>query len=480
MNRYPSLAILRILSSVLVVISACFFLAGCVYTAGDRMPPAVEAPSFSTAGAGGKIEDRWWQGFADPLLNSLIDQALAGSFSLQEVAARVRQAEFIAKQSGVLDRPMLDADLAASASRSPDGAHAQRYSGRVSLAWEADLWQRLSAGAKAAALETTAVGEELAEAALALTARLTETYFELVEARRQQHLLAGQIELAEKRLSLNRLRFANGLSSLVDVSQARQQLAALHSRQPVLDASIRLLSHRLAVLAGKNPSAHIPAAADHLPDLPLLPDLGVPADLLTRRPDLKRLQARLMAADQRLAEAVAERLPQLKLTGRAGLDGAILLRSEDLFVSILAEVTASLFDHDRRKNEVERRKAVLDQVLAQYSQAYLVAIGEVEDALWQERQELRLAGLLRQQLALAGETLAQTRARYSQGLSDYLPVLVAEQAEQELSHDLLLSRLQAVLHRVQLIRALGGGLGFLQHTNINTDGDAVVFIPSSR
>lgn len=194
-----------------------------------------------------------------------------------------------------------------------------------------------------------------------------------------------------------------------------------------------------------------------LPELPPLPEAGLPADMLASRPDVRAAQARLAAADYRVAAAVADRLPSLSLTGSAGYSA---VRSQDLWNSqawsMAASALAPVFDAGRRAAEVSRTKAKVDEALALYTQTILTAFREVEDALVQERKQREYVESVREQLDLATSTLREARERYSNGLSDYLPVLAAVQSHHQIERELVSARRQLISFRIQLYRSLGG------------------------
>jgi outer membrane protein TolC len=194
--------------------------------------------------------------------------------------------------------------------------------------------------------------------------------------------------------------------------------------------------------------------ADDFPGLPQLPLTGIPIDLLQNRPDLRRIYDQLIAIDYRVAEAMADRLPKIQLNSAGGVKDR--LAAEGMFFSMLLEATAPLIDWERRSAEVEKQEARFREELASYSQAYLTAMEEVENALWQEQYQVELLKALDHQIELARSTLKETGNRYRQGLSDYLPVLAAIQSLQELERDILSRRRQLVSIRILLYRALGG------------------------
>jgi NodT family efflux transporter outer membrane factor (OMF) lipoprotein len=325
----------------------------------------------------------------------------------------------------------------------------------LELSWEADLWDRLSSRNKAAFLEAQASQDDLEAIALILSAQVAEIYFQIIEQQLQLALLNRQIEIGEKFYALTKLRFANGAASIVDVYQQGQQLAATRTQLPIVRAKLYTLTNRLYVILGSAPQHKSLQITGSLPELPPLPELGIPADLLTNRPDLRSLHKNLIAADYLVAEAEANRLPQIRLGGSGGFQGSEFT-SDGLFVSLFGGLVTPLIDWGERKAEVEKRQAVVNEELARYTQVFLVAIEEVENALWLEQQQNELIDAVNEQLKIAKANLSETRKRYMQGLSDYLPVLAALQSAQNLEREILLRQRQLILIRILLYRSLGG------------------------
>jgi outer membrane protein TolC len=196
-----------------------------------------------------------------------------------------------------------------------------------------------------------------------------------------------------------------------------------------------------------------------LVNLPPLPSAGIPSDLLQVRPDIRSAQRRVASADHRIAEAVADRYPVLRLSGEVSL-----LTQKSDFISqaltplwnLVAGLTAPIFDGNRRAAEVDRRDAVLAERVSVYGQTVLTALMEVENALVQERQQSLYIEQLTLQLEAAHAAVEQSRERYEGGLTDFLPVLTATSAAQVNEQTLLDAKRQLLSFRIQLCRALGG------------------------
>ncbi|MGB5687424.1 MAG: efflux transporter outer membrane subunit [Candidatus Electrothrix sp.] len=452
-------------SAIGYVVLLCFVvcLAGCQYMVQEvrenPQPEPVPPKKYSVGPAvqnekQSKIHPlQWWLSLNDTVLARYIEESLSGNFTLKEGAARLKQAGLIAKQAGADRYPFANAAVRADTdAEAGDLTFSERIG--VTFSWEADLWGRLSAATEAAVLDAQAEEEAFTALVLALSLEVAQTYYELIEQSLLLDLLHQQIVTNTTGRDLVKLRFANGAVSSADVLQQEELSASVHAQLPPIQARLAVLHNRLHVLLGRMPDSiadsTAPPLAEALPELPPLPALGLPADLLLNRPDLRKLRQEVAAADYRVAEAVADRLPTLKLGGSAGL------RSGDFLLSIFSEALATIVDWDQKKNEVEHQKAKVEEKMAAWSQAYLEAVEEVENSLRQEQEQSKLLVALEEQLRVAESLLEQTRNRYLHGVSDYLPVLSALVSVQNLERSLIRQQRVQLSYRLQLYHALGG------------------------
>jgi NodT family efflux transporter outer membrane factor (OMF) lipoprotein len=409
------------------------------------------------------LDEYWWHIFADPVLNQLIEESLRDNFSLKQYHARLRQSYAIARKIDAGLYPELSADLSYDKRYNRDRVDQDGLFAGLRLSWELDLWDRLSSGAEAARFDALSSEDELEAAALLLTAEIASTYFKIIERSTQYRLLEKQIQTNNKTLDILRLRFSYGGSSLVDIYQQQEQLVATRAGVPQVSSELTLLQYRLSVLLGKSPSQWFRLADDTLlPDLPPLPGVGVPADLLLRRPDLRIIENDLRSAGYRIDQARADQLPRITIGSRAGLSGTGV-RSDDLFLSLISGLVAPIFDAGKRAAEVERTEAVLDEVKARFSQTYLVAIEEVQSALWREKNQLTLILTKKEQLEVARSALFESQKRYLQGVSDYLPVLTALYSTQRLEREIISLQKDLILIRVQLCQAIGSSSSLAEY-----------------
>ncbi|KPJ98227.1 MAG: hypothetical protein AMK71_11730 [Nitrospira bacterium SG8_35_4] len=417
--------------------------------------PIVEgSDSYSLPAEGSTLESRWWQALNDPYLDAIVEQALSDNLTLKQARARIEQAIAADEQAASFLFPDLSGRASEEKEWKGDESPEDTTIFGLALSWEIDLWGRLSSARKASAYEILASREDLEAMAVLISSQVAETYYRVIEQRLQLALLDRQIKAGETLLELTELRFGYGEASVVDVFQQRQQLASTRSRVPTVKSELRTLENRLHVQLGRTPVRDAMKIADDFPALPPLPLTGLPVDLLKNRPDLRRIFNELVAIDYRVAEAVADRFPKIGLSGSASFtDG---FSTEDRLLSLLLEAVAPLIDWGRRGAEVEKRRARFREELARYTHAYLTAIEEVENALWQERHQLQFLSALENQITIARSNLAETRNRYRQGLTDYLPVLTALQSLQLLEREILSRQRELISIRILLYRALGG------------------------
>ncbi|MCB9543644.1 MAG: TolC family protein [Myxococcales bacterium] len=436
---------------------------------GDRLPAGWQQPPGAV-----EAPDRWWAAFGDAGLETALDRLLAENLDLVQAWARLQQARAIAEQQGAPLWPQVNAQGTAGASRvytpsialGPTGptttiepSVVQSYGLSLAASYELDLWDRLGATARAAELDARASRLDYEALAISLTAQAADLWFALVEQRATEALLQSQIETNETLLGLMRFRFAEGLAAAADVLQQEQLLLTTRRQLPAVQARRATLEHQLALLLGRPPAQGVAlaGASDALPAPPPIPAAGLPSALLDRRPDLRAARLRVTAADERVGAALAARLPSLTLSASTGFQADSFGDLIDRWVwSLAGQIIAPLVDGGRRRAEVERTRAVLAGALAAFVQTSLRAFGEVEDALVLAARQAETIERLEAELEVGRALLEQARARYTEGLTDYLPVLTALQGVQRAEIGLLAARRLRLSYHIQLYRALGG------------------------
>lgn len=435
-------------------------LAGCAATTPAPVDETALPPVPERFSGGGEqaLPDRWWEHFQDPRLDRVVGAGLDGNFSLQAARERLRAARAAARAAGAALQPSLEASTSARVTEDDGGTRDEAYGLGLSAAYELDLWGRLGATADAARLDAEATRAELGTAAITLSAETASTFYQLLHRAGTRALLQEQLETNRQVTELMELRYRNGAASADEVLRQEQLLEQTQSGLVDVAGELELLSHRLAVLTGR------PPAKDLLPEdtaavaLPPLPDTGVPAVWLRRRPDLQQAFLQLQAADARLAAAVAEQYPRVSISASVESSAS---SSSDLFdnwlASLAANLAAPVFDGGRRAAEVDRTEAARAAALRDYGQTVLTAVQEVEDALTAERRDRALLANLETRVERATRIAGLLQDRYLNGTVNYIDVLDALSSQQQLQRELLGARWALAQDRIALARALAGG-----------------------
>jgi outer membrane protein, multidrug efflux system len=406
--------------------------------------------------------DRWWAVFNDKGLDALMEEAFAGNLDLNRAYARFEQLAAVGEIAGAGRKPVLNLEAAGGRGRqaAPSGAvTSDNYRLSLAAGYELDLWQKIRSRTDAALLDAQASAEDINTLYLTLAAQIADLYFLAVEQRAQLRLVDQIISSFTDTLSRVENRYQQGLVPALDVYQSRQNLAQARARRPVFEANLAVTEHTLAVLAGRFPGRQTGGIITEIPQTLAELPVGLPSQLLQRRPDIQAAFLRLQASDERIGAAIAERFPSFSLVGSYGAasaDLSNLLSSTNIFWNLLVNLTQPLFDGGRRQAEIERSRAVFEENLAAYHQTVLRAMQEVEDALVRGQATAARIASLEEGAAAATAALRLATDRYLQGLSDYLPVLTAQNSHFETESALLAARRQLIADRIQLVRALGG------------------------
>ena len=455
----PFTNIVIYLTGILMIVASCT-----PFKPKARPTSAGELPkTFSLYAAESKPLNRWWEEFHDTELDTLIDSALSDNFTLKEAWSRLNQSRALAVQAGAALYPDLTGTAGASYEhqRSKNGSSktesGDTYSLGVVSSYELDLWGRIRSGRESVLLEASAVREDLNAAAMTLAAEVANRWINILSQKMQKQLLKRQLKTNLLYLELTELRFRNAIVSALDVYQQKQIVESVRAEIPLVEAQEQLLRHELAVLLGKPPRTSLSISRKELPIPTALPAAGLPADLLSARPDLRAAGMRLKAADWQVAAARANRLPAISLTAQARYgESDMNVLFNNWLVSLAGNLTAPIFDANRRAAEVNRTMAVADENLATYRQTVLTAIKEVEDALINESKQREHIKALEKETDTAKKALMEAGNRYRNGLTDYLPVLTQLLTFQGLERDLIQQKTKLLISRVNLYRALGG------------------------
>ncbi len=444
-----------------VLLFTIFGFMGCSGTP-ERVPaaPPVTEPDGPLRAI--RPDPFWWKGFSDPLLDVLVETALHENLRLKTAFARLETARAAAAQAGSRLFPGITGEGGAGRSRaiSPagdgDAVYSNRYTIGVAAAYEVDLWGRLAALREGAELDALAAQSDVAAMRVTITAEVAEAWFSLEAERARLKLLREQIQTNETYLKLTKLRFGQGLAGAADIYQQRVQLSGTKAQLPLTLARIARLSHRLNLLMGRAPQSPIPEISE-ITDPPAPPTGDLPTTLLQLRPDIEAARLRVAAADQRAAAALADRFPALRLSLSTGFRASEIAQLFESWIwDLAAALSGTIYDGGGEAAAVRRARSVVQERIWEYAGTALRAYGEVEDGLAQIAGAQEYLEALNQQIGLAENSLRETRSRYVNGLSDYLPVLTTLQTLQRLELERIDARRSLLSDRITLCRALGG------------------------
>lgn len=422
--------------------------------------PASFVPDDDGSAFASVTPDRWWEAFGDPGLNAIQARSLAGNFDLATFGDRLAAARAVVERERSLLLPALDYALfGQQVRREDDGFEGEdRFGASLLGSYDVDVWQRNTNIAAGAAFRAAIAREQLVAAAISLSTEVALTWFALVEQRGQLRVLGEQIRTNEDVLTVVQLRFASGVVRASDVLRQERLLESTREQRAVVLANIEVLEQALLVLSGRSPTEPFGGAPDELPPLPPRPALGLPSELVGRRPDIRSALLAVEESDAAIAVAVAERYPSVRLRLEASTVEEALSDLFDNWAALLrVDVVGPLFDGGRRSAEVDRATAVKAERVNEYAQTVLRAFEQVLNAISLERGREAQIGHIRRQLALARRTSERLNREYLNGDISYIDVLDALTTEQQLQRDLLRARFDRIADRVNLYRALAGG-----------------------
>jgi len=403
----------------------------------------------------------WWESFKSPELNRLMQLALSENFSVLSALDRIEQARYKALKSESWFYPELGGGAGVGTQKlkhkNRDSNSSDEWSLGLNASYEVDLWGRVLAVRSSENEKFAATREDFKAARLSVSGALAETWISLIENRRHQDLLEKQIEIQKKLQQIILLRFPLAKATALDIYQQQQVVEKLQSLLiPVVDNQA-VLQRRLALLCGHTQLDENSLLTRTFPVVSEFPALGLPADLLAARPDIRAAGLRLKATEWEVVAARADRLPALRLTaaGRSfGDDSGSIL--DNWLYNLAANLAGPIFDGGRRRAEVERVRAEVDERLQNYREVVVRAVIEVEDALTLEKSAVDILASFQKQRDLARQTLREARRRYLNGSGDFINVLKEELNSLQLDHDIITQESKILVARISLNIALGG------------------------
>ncbi|TMI36855.1 MAG: efflux transporter outer membrane subunit [Betaproteobacteria bacterium] len=449
-------------------------LAACAVGPDYQRPEAAVSAAYKEAVGWKAAEPRdeasrgnWWEIFGDPKLSALIESIDMSNQNVLLAEARFRQAQALAAQSRAALFPTLDANASITRSRSPTGAVGGTTAGRIidnrsvtlNSSWEIDLWGRLRRALESSAASAQASAADLAAARLSAQAELASSYFQLRVLDAQKQLLDDTVTAFDKSLELTRNRYAAGVAAKVDVVQAETQLKSTLAQSIDTGVQRAQLEHAIAILVGKLPSELSIAPVPLAVTMPRIP-LGLPSELLERRPDVAAAERRAAAANAQIGVAKAAYFPSLTLSASGGFrsaNAADLFTAPSRFWSIGPALVQSVFDAGLRRAQTEQAIAAYDATVAEYRQAVLAGFQEVEDNLAALRILEEEAKVQDEAVRAARESVVLTTNQYKAGIVSYINVVTVQTTQlsnERTAVGILGRRLVAA---ATLVKALGGG-----------------------
>jgi len=440
------------------------------------LPEGVAAPAFKEGGswqtsgswkaatpASADTARPWWADFGDPQLDALVAEATSANPDIRIAEAQYREAQALVQNARSAGYPTVGVDASASRARSKTATGSttlgNAHAWSLQAGWEPDLWGRVRRAVEGASDSAQASEADLAAAHLAIQAELANDYIQLRVADAQQKLFDRTLEAYRKSLQITQSQYRAGVVTRSDVELANTTLQAAQAQAIDTELTRRQLAHAIAVLLGKTPSTFSLPPGELALQLPQVP-VGLPSELLERRPDIAGAERRAAAANAGIGIAQAAYYPTLSLTAGGGFSGAGLgrwLAAPDKVWALGAALAGTLLDGGLRNAQVAQARAVFDASAAQYRKTVLAGFQEVEDNL--AALELLAQERVAQDKAVSSARAAErvSLSQYRAGTTTYLSVVTAQALALTSERTALQLEGRQFAASVALVKAVGGG-----------------------
>ena len=459
------------------MITALLATAACSAVGPDYKAPEMELPSKwrQEPGEGVKLEPAptttWWSQLDDPTLDALVERAVGQGLDVRQALSRVHEARAVRGVAAADRFPSVNANASfrryGESDNTPFGAfvpNENEYILGADASWEIDLWGRVRRSVEAADADLAATEEEARDVAVTVAAETAIGYLELRGFQKRLAIAQRNVDLQQQTLKLARGRFEAGLVSERDVAQAATNVESTRSRLPELEIGVRVSENHLAVLLGVPPGA----LAGELTGVKPIPvakaevAVGVPADLLHRRADVRRAERLLAAETARIGVAKGDLYPRLSLLGSLGISSeqfADLFQHDSNFFSIGPTLRWNIFDAGRLRQLVVAQDARAEQALISWERTVLNALEETENAMTGFLREQARRRSLGDAATQARHAVELAQSQYGEGLTDFQAVLDSERVLADLEDDQAQSEIAITRRFVFLYKALGGEWG---------------------
>ena len=471
----------RLLPPRFAIVVLALWLVGCAPVGPDFVRPEPAATGQWLESAENGLEPvpanvaRWWRVFNDPVLNQLVATARANNNTLEIAGLRVLESRAqLGLAVGALypqsQRINGSASHISPAESSGATSNYWQYGLNASVGWEIDFWGRFRRGIESADAAFMASIAAYDHALVLVTAQVVDTYTVIRATEEQLRISRENIDIQERSFAITEVLYRNGQDSGLDMQQAQSLLLSTQSTIPTLEASLKKARNALAILLGQAPGKLTALLArekdpESIPTIPLAIAVGVPADMLRRRPDVRQAELQAMAQNALVGMAEADLYPSFSLIGTIGLsaggpvddDFDKLFDSDALSYSIGPSFSWPFLSYGRIKNNIRVQDARLQQTLVNYRETVLQAAREAEDAMAGFNGSTRQAALLKKTVASSKRSNELATLRFREGFSDYQRVLDAQQALFSQQQRYVTSQSDKVRSLVALYKALGGG-----------------------
>lgn len=416
------------------------------------------------------VDDQWWKNFDDPVLDSLIVAASKNNYSVLGAMENIRKARAAWRQSQSQMFPTLDLSIGWQRAKTSGNIASTMYTeswegefdAGVTMQWQADVFGSIYMRSKAQKMLFMATEEEYNAVMVTLIANVATTYFSLRQSLAQMQVIRWNVESQREIMKIVESRYESGLASKLDVAQSRSVYYSTMAQIPAMQATIESYRNAMAVLLGLYPQELDGWLEEGyaLPTYVEVIGVGMPAQLILRRPDLRAAEKQVEANAALLGATKRDWFPRVLLTGSIGFsshDLKHLPRSKSLTWEIAPSITWNIFSGGERVNATREARAALDNSIISYNSALLNAVQEVENAMSQYTGSLEQIESLREAMNQNRETLTLSLELYRQGLTEYQNVLDAQRSLLTYQNYLVQAHGSSLIYLVKLYEALGGG-----------------------
>ena len=455
----------------LFLLSCAFVLGGCALK--TPLIPEHPLPSDWKNAAGFPVASssrdlsRWWGEFSDPTLNRLISDAVRNSPDIATASSRIRESRAIRKATASSLFPSLNASAGARSSTThTDGFgtnSSESYTAGLDASWEIDLFGGRRSDLQAASANLGAVEETYHSVEASIASEIAIAYTNLRAAEARLEVVRRSLKSREETYQLASFRLQAGTIDALEEQQALTSLEQARASIPSLEQTASQARNLISLLSGKTPGSLDPLLNNGKNSIPSPPSslaIGIPADTLRQRPDLRIAGYQWLSAAASTRSAQADRYPTLNLSGSLGLNtlrASKIFNPETTSADLIAGITAPIFDAGRIRANIEAQTEVQEQALQNYRGVVLTALSEVEDSLIACRRTAERLATLERATDAARQAEELADQRYEAGVIDLLTVLDAQRTLLSLEETLVTVRADRTAAYIQLYKALGGG-----------------------